>query len=280
MLLPGGYGSRGCRTRGVCGSAGVREGGTICAPGGRRLRPGMRIKRWVGLFLLGTVLTGLAIAMGLVYAYRYFPFPTAISGLVSLITLQFLPRELRFVLVLLAGAAGIVVGFLRLHQSLMSPFLAHTRAEVRIWRNHRRRASLRTVASRLAQRRRHRRRHRAVDPAARPQALHHQHHRRRHRRPTTAAVRPAAERARHSGRRATSATAWSPWPTPSRWWSELFQYRFDARHPSWTATRFGNLFIVAMTQVTGSFEQAVHESSQRARDARPRAAFDAGRTSR
>ena len=59
----------------------------------------MRVKRWAALFLFGTILTGLAVAMGLVYSYRYVPFPEPISTIVQAVTLQFLPRELRFFLV-------------------------------------------------------------------------------------------------------------------------------------------------------------------------------------
>jgi hypothetical protein len=65
----------------------------------------MHVKRWAALFLFGTVLTGLAVAMGLVYSYRYVPFPEPVSGLVQVITLQFLPRELRF----LSTDRGLVV---------------------------------------------------------------------------------------------------------------------------------------------------------------------------
>ncbi|HYH12703.1 MAG TPA: gluconeogenesis factor YvcK family protein, partial [Thermomicrobiales bacterium] len=43
--------------------------------------------------------------------------------------------------------------------------------------------------------------------------------------------------------------------------SRLFHYRFDTEGSELTGHSFGNLFITAMTQVTGSFEQAVIESS-------------------
>jgi len=44
--------------------------------------------------------------------------------------------------------------------------------------------------------------------------------------------------------------------------SDLFQYRFEAADSALDGHSFGNLFITAMTQVTGSFEQAVIESSR------------------
>ena len=43
--------------------------------------------------------------------------------------------------------------------------------------------------------------------------------------------------------------------------SELFQYSFD-QGDGLEGHSFGNLFIAAMTEVTGSFEQALHESSR------------------
>ena len=78
------------------------------------LRPGMHVKRWAALFLLGTILTGLSIAMGLVYSYRYVAFPEPVSSLVQILTLQFLPREFRFALVFSVGIAFMAMGFYRL----------------------------------------------------------------------------------------------------------------------------------------------------------------------
>ena len=44
--------------------------------------------------------------------------------------------------------------------------------------------------------------------------------------------------------------------------SRLFHYRFDGEGSELSGHSFGNLFITAMTQVTGSFERAVLESSK------------------
>jgi uncharacterized cofD-like protein len=44
--------------------------------------------------------------------------------------------------------------------------------------------------------------------------------------------------------------------------SDLFQYRFDQEGSSLSGHSFGNLFITALTQVSGSFERAVVESSK------------------
>src|SRR5690606_28618241 len=42
----------------------------------------------------------------------------------------------------------------------------------------------------------------------------------------------------------------------------LFHYRFDKEGSELTGHAFGNLFITAMTQVTGSFEQGVIEAAK------------------
>ena len=92
------------------------------------MRPGMHVKRWAALFLLGTVLTGLSIAMGLVYSYRYTPFPEPLSTVIQVFTLQFLPRELRFVIVFATGLASCGTGSTASAAALIQPVLAHAKA--------------------------------------------------------------------------------------------------------------------------------------------------------
>ena len=84
----------------------------------------MFIKRWAALFLFGIVMTGLALAMALVYAYREWVVPEPIDGVVRALTLQFVPREARFAFVLLAGVACLGYGFWRLTQSFVAPLMA------------------------------------------------------------------------------------------------------------------------------------------------------------
>ena len=67
------------------------------------LRPGMLVKRWIILLLLGLISTSLAMAMGLAYLYRNFAFPSATTGLVQALTLQFIPHPWREILVLVLG---------------------------------------------------------------------------------------------------------------------------------------------------------------------------------
>jgi hypothetical protein len=87
------------------------------------LRPGMLVKRWILLLLGGLISTSLAMAMGLAYIYRNFEFPSATTGIVQALTLQFIPHPWREILVLIVGLGVTIFGFLQLSRSLLSPFL-------------------------------------------------------------------------------------------------------------------------------------------------------------
>jgi len=43
---------------------------------------------------------------------------------------------------------------------------------------------------------------------------------------------------------------------------DLFQYRFDRESSDLSGHNFGNLFLLAMTQITGDFDRAIYESSK------------------
>ncbi len=240
------------------GWAGVREDVTILRGWRTWLRPGMHVKRWAALFLLGTVLTGLAIAMGLVYSYRYVPFPEPISGFVQAITLQFLPRELRFVIVFFTGIAFMVYGFYRFSRGLILPVLAHSKADkqlVQIVAEHRF-GSSRPEVSVVAI-------GGGTGLATLLRGL------KRHDVSITAIVTVADD----GGSTGKIRSAYDiPAPGDIRnclvaladdesLVSRLFQYRFNQAGSELDGHSLGNLFITALTKVTGSFERAVIESA-------------------
>ena len=222
------------------------------------LRPGMHLKRWAALFLLGTILTGLAIAMGLVYSYRYVPFPEPVSGLVQVITLQFLPRELRFLIVLGVGIASMVYGLYRFSRELILPVLAHSKADkdlVQIVAEHRfglSRPEINVVAIGGG-----------TGLATLLRGL------KRHDVSITAIVTVADD----GGSTGKIRTAYDiPAPGDIRnclvaladdesLVSRLFQYRFTQAGSELDGHSLGNLFITALTKVTGSFERAVIDSA-------------------
>jgi len=218
----------------------------------------MHVKRWAALFLFGTVLTGLAVAMGLVYSYRYVEFPEPVSGLVQVLTLQFLPRELRFLIVLGAGIVSMAYGLYRFSRELILPVLAHSKADkdlVQIVAEHRfglSRPEVNVVAIGGG-----------TGLATLLRGL------KRHDVSITAIVTVADD----GGSTGKIRTAYDiPAPGDIRnclvaladdesLVSRLFQYRFSQAGSELDGHSFGNLFITALTKVTGSFERAVIESA-------------------
>jgi uncharacterized cofD-like protein len=222
------------------------------------LRPGMHVKRWAALFLFGTVLTGLAVAMGLVYSYRYVAFPEPVSGLVQVFTLQFLPREFRFLIIFGAGIASMIYGLYRFSRELILPVLAHSKANkdlVQIVAEHRfglSRPEVNVVAVGGG-----------TGLATLLRGL------KRHDVSITAIVTVADD----GGSTGKIRSAYDiPAPGDIRnclvaladdesLLSRLFQYRFSQAGSELDGHSLGNLFITALTKVTGSFERAVIESA-------------------
>src|SRR5918994_6876711 len=81
------------------------------------LLPGLRIKRWLGLTLIGLVVLALGLAYLFVEPYRSVPLPEEATYL----TLQFVPRWLRGLIFVLAGAAVTALALVRLNMALMAP---------------------------------------------------------------------------------------------------------------------------------------------------------------
>ena len=79
-------------------------------------RPGMHVKRWLVLLVLGLTAVALGIAFFLVQVYRTQPFPEW----VRYVTLQPIDRPWRGVLFLTTGICVIAVAIVQLNRSLMS----------------------------------------------------------------------------------------------------------------------------------------------------------------
>ena len=82
------------------------------------LIPGLHIKRWLLFLLLGITLLSLGLAYLLRAVYIAGPYPAFVYWM----TLQFLPRAMRAMILGGAGIALSVWAFVRLHQSLLEPF--------------------------------------------------------------------------------------------------------------------------------------------------------------
>lgn len=223
------------------------------------LRPGMMIKRWIILLSAGIVVTSLSIAMGLAWIYRNYEFPASTTTAVQLVTLQFIPHPYREIVVLVPGFAFILIGLYQLSRSLLSPFMdQRTGASglAELIATHRFGATepeLRIVTIGGGT---------GLSTLLRGLKVH----------PVEiTAIVTVGDDGGSSGRLRTEFKM--PPPGDIRnclvaladsetFLSELFQYRFDAEDSSLDGHSFGNLFITAMTKVSGSFEQAIIESSR------------------
>lgn len=85
----------------------------------RWLQPGLSVKRWVVLFLLAVTCGALGIALIVTHLYRTAPFPSE----AYYVTLQFVPRLERGLLLIGFGAAVAVIAFLGLQRSLLGALL-------------------------------------------------------------------------------------------------------------------------------------------------------------
>ena len=217
------------------------------------------IKRWIALFMLAIIMTSLALAMAAAWVYRNFAFPERLEGLVQTLTLQFISHPWRELLILIGGLAILGFALWRLSISLLTPLLA-------------------------------------IDPTGRPFAEIMNEHRfgpaepefnvvaigggtglsallrglKLHNVDITAIV-TVADDGGSTGR--IRDVFKMPAPGDIRncmvaladdesLMGRLFHYRFDQEESELAGHSFGNLFITAMTQVTGSFDQAVIESAQ------------------
>jgi uncharacterized cofD-like protein len=224
------------------------------------LRPGMSVKRWIAALLVGLVMSSLAIAMALAWAYRNYDFPAGLTNLVQTITLQFIPHPYREIVMLAFGAACIIVGFIQLSRTLLSPFWnsdSHNgQALAEIIQAHRfgpREPELRVVAIGGG-----------TGLSTLLRGL-------KQRDVSITAVVTVGDDGGSSGRLRTEFNM--PPPGDIRncivaladaepLMSDLFQYRFEQEGSALDGHSFGNLFITALTQVSGSFEQAVAECSR------------------
>lgn len=223
------------------------------------LRPGMLIKRWVGLLILSITLISLALAMALAWLYRNVAFPTATTDLVRVATLQFIPHPYREVVILAVGMLMLFFAAKGLSDSLIVPLLERSsrgQALAQIVAEHRfgpTRPELNVVAigggtglSTLL------RGLKQCDLGI-------------------TAIVTVADDGGSTGRIREEFNMPAPGDIRNcivaladaeSTISKLFQYRFDQEGSDLQGHSFGNLFITALTQVTGSFEQAVIESAR------------------
>jgi uncharacterized cofD-like protein len=213
------------------------------------LRPGLHVKRWFLVLLAGMVVVSLGIAFALTEAYR----TVTVPDWVSFVTLQFLPLLVRAALFLLIGGGLCVFGVLGLYRSLTDVLPANSQSLIdRIYEYRVRQGGPRIVC--------------IGGGTGMPMVLRGLKH---HSANITAIV-TVGDDGGSSGRLRREHGILPPGDFRNNivalaavepLMSRLFQYRFG-EGSALGGHSFGNLFVLAMTGVTGNFEHALRETSR------------------
>ena len=219
----------------------------------RWLVPGLRVKRWFLVVLAGVTLLGVGLAILLLDLYRTDSTNPTLLEILSIASLRFLPRFLR---VLIFGGLGIgvvIYGTLRLYRSLLRPFMRPGY----------------TIVDELTNYRRLERGPRIVTIGGGHGLSTLLRGLKMYTRNLTAVV-TVADDGGSSGRLRESFGILPPGDirnclaalsNDERMLTQLFQYRFSSSGEL-EGHSFGNLFITALADITGSFEGAVAESGK------------------
>jgi uncharacterized cofD-like protein len=210
--------------------------------------PGLGVKRWFVVAALGTALIGLGLAIVMLDIYRAYPE----SNILPLFSLMALPRWLRAVVFGTAGVALLLIGIYRLNRALLAPYMRPGRPVAQAVAEHRRLGrgpkivaigggnGLATLLRGLKERT-----------------------------GNLTAIVSVADDGGSSGRLRRSLGI--PPPGDLRnclaalsddedLLTQLFRYRF-AQGDDLDGHAFGNLFIAALTGVTGSFDEGLLEAA-------------------
>ncbi len=213
------------------------------------LYPGMHLKRWILVLMLGMLVLILGVAYLLVEMYRTAPFPEEVFWL----TLQFLPRPVRAALFGTLGLTLIVWSLWKLNRSLIDA-LAPGRSDIvdAIYNYRARQRGPKVVAIGGG-----------TGLATLLRGL-------KDYTSNLTAIVTVADDGGSSGRLRRELGVLPPgdfrnclvaMADVEPLMAKLFQYRFE-QGSGLDGHSFGNLFIVAMMGVTGSFEHALRESSR------------------
>lgn len=215
----------------------------------RWLVPGIGVKRWLLLLLAGATFLGLGIGYVLLELYRTVEVPAALS----LLTLQFVPRLVRGALMGAVGLGLMGWALAQIQRTLLAPFLRPGQDVAVALTEHRRRGrGPRIVAIGGGT---------GLSTLLRGLKAYTYN---------LTAVVTVADDGGSSGRLRRSLGVLPPGDfrnciaalaDDEALTTQLFQYRFGAG-PEFGGHSFGNLFITAMSEVTGSFETALLESSR------------------
>ncbi|MGI8554061.1 MAG: gluconeogenesis factor YvcK family protein [Dehalococcoidia bacterium] len=211
----------------------------------------MHVKRWLGLLMLGVAVMGLGIAYLLREVYLTYTFP----GVAYYLTLQFIPRPLRGLLFVGLSCWLLLTAIWKLNRSLLAPFLDQSHEGLivdRIYNHHARQRGPRIVTIGGGT---------GLSMLLRGLKEHTSN---------LTAVVTVADDGGSSGRLRREMGVLPPGDLRNciaalaeaePLMRSLFQYRFS-EGSGLEGHSFGNLFIVAMTGVTGNFEEALRATSR------------------
>jgi 2-phospho-L-lactate transferase/gluconeogenesis factor (CofD/UPF0052 family) len=217
----------------------------------RWLQPGLGIKRWIIVYLFSLTLIALGLGLILTHLYRTAPFPSPVYYL----TLQFIPRLERGLLLFGAGAALMVLSTVHLLATFLGLLVPHYRGRVgeALYEQRVLRRGIKVVAIGGGT---------GLSTLLRGMKEHTSN---------ITAVVTVCDDGGSSGRlrrdlrllppgdfRQCIAALADADPLVTR----LFEHRFQAAGSDLKGHSFGNLFIAALAQITGSFEHALEESSR------------------
>jgi len=220
---------------------------------GRWFAPGLGVKRWYLFILLGVTMLGVGLAMFLLDLYRTDSTNPVLLAILSFASLRFLPRFLRVLIFGGIGVGLVVFSIWRLNNVLLRPYIRPGHPLVDELTNYRRRQrgprivtiggghGLSTLLRGL----------------------------KTYTRNLTAVV-TVADDGGSSGRLRESFGILPPGDirnclaalsNDEQMLTQLFQYRFSGAG-NLDGHSFGNLFITALAEITGSFESAIAESGK------------------
>ena len=219
----------------------------------RWFRPGLHVKRWLGLILFGTTFLGVGVAYWLLDFYRTAP-DNWIIDVLKIVSLTFLPRIIRVLIFSVIGFGFIITGIYGLNRSLLRPYTS----------------SNSSVVNKLESFRKKERGPRIVVIGGGHGLSNILSGLKKYSSNITAVV-TVADDGGSSGKLRESLGILPPGDIRNCLAAlsddeglvrELFQYRFSADDENLQGHSFGNLFLSALTQITGSFEKAVEESAR------------------
>jgi len=219
----------------------------------RWLTPGLGVKRWLFLILFGITLLGVGLAIVILDVYRTAP-QTWWLPIISTASLRFLPRLLRAVIFGSLGVAMIVGGIWGINRSLLAPFLKPGNKvvdELTVYRRRGRGPRIVVIGG-------------GHGLAVMIRGL------KKFTNNITAIVTVADDGGSSGKFRASFGilppgdirNCLSAMSSDEDMLTQLFKYRFPNSSSGLDGHSFGNLFISALTDITGSFEEAVAESGR------------------